>query len=87
MTGNGTAIPGLREKVDRILQEVWTPPLGTMPPNPDDAVLLTAAWEFRRLQKIEGCLSRARHGRSGGHKEGRSVFLATERELERLSPR
>ena len=86
MTGNGTAIPGLREKVDRILQEVWTPPIGTVP-NSDDAVLLTAAWEFRRLQKIEGCLSRARHDRSGGRKEDRSVFLATEWELERLSPR
>ena len=83
----GTVIPiqppilDLQQKVDRILESVWTPPSAPVA-NPDDAVLIAAAREFRRLQRFEHYLNRGR-----GRAEHRAASLATERELDRLSPR
>jgi hypothetical protein len=74
-------MPGLRQKVDRVLQSVWTPPVEPTP-NPDDTVLLAAAWEFRRLQRLSAVLDRGRTG-----EEPRALFRATERELARLDDR
>jgi len=50
--------------------------------NPDDTVLIAAAREFRRLQRFQHYLNRSR-----GRAEHRAASLATERELDRLSPR
>jgi hypothetical protein len=75
------SIPDLRQKVDRILQSVWAPPDAPVK-NPDDTVLIAAEREFRRLQRFEHYLNRGR-----GRAEHRAAFLATERELDRLSPR
>jgi hypothetical protein len=75
------SIPDLRQKVDRILESVWAPPDAPVK-NPDDTVLIAAEREFRRLQRFEQWLSR--HRRPAEH---RAAFLATERELDRLSPR
>ena len=75
------SIPDLRQKVDRILESVWAPPDAPVE-NPHDTVLIAAAREFRRLQRFEDWLNRTR-----GRAEHRAAFLATERELDRLSPR
>ena len=77
-----TSVPELRQKVDYILKTVWVPPEKPMP-NPDDAVLIAAAREFRNLQKLRDRLERARPD----HENRRAVFHATERELERLDDR
>lgn len=85
MTGNvvplQAAVPGLRKKVDRILQTVWSPPAEPVP-NPDDTALIAAAWEFRRLQRF----NRVVEGRRTSN-ENRAVFRANEREIARLDNR
>jgi hypothetical protein len=75
------AIPGVRDKVDRILESVWAPPDGPVP-NLDDSVLIAAVKEFRKLQKFSDRLERARR-----RKEHGAVSRATEREMDRLDAR
>ena len=51
-----TSVPELRQKVDYILKTVWAPEKPM--PNPDGAVLIAAAREFRNLQKFRDRLER-----------------------------
>jgi hypothetical protein len=48
-------VPELRHQVNRVLQDVWEPPAQPVP-NPDDAVLISAALELRRLMSRERIL-------------------------------
>jgi hypothetical protein len=48
-------VPELRDQIDRVLQDVWEPPAKPVA-NPDDAVLISAAFELRRLMSRETVL-------------------------------
>src|SRR5215813_8899192 len=75
------AIPGLRGKVDHILDSAWSPPSGPIS-NPDDSVLVAGFAEFEKLREQSVRLERARR-----RKEHPAVFRQTERELARLYAR
>jgi hypothetical protein len=79
------SIPDLRQKVDRILGSVWEPPHSAVL-NRDDAALLSAYREFRRLTRFRERLDQIREN-TRPRNEPRAVFLATERELQRLQTR
>jgi hypothetical protein len=72
------SIPDLRHTAS---SRVLAPPDAPVE-NPDDTVPIAAAREFRRLQRFQHYLNRSR-----GRAEHRAASLATERELDRLSPR
>ena len=75
------AIPGLRAKVDRILDSAWTPPSGPIP-NPEDSALVAGFAEFEKLREQSVRLEQARR-----RKEHPAVFRQTEREVARLYAR
>jgi len=76
-------VPELRHQVDTLLQDVWEPPAQPVP-NPDDAVLVSAAFELRRLRNRETVLE-LQAIRSLGHVP--VVIRGVEREVNRVTRR